>query len=72
MTVNLNFNLEAWIKRLQIEDVSSEEEAKEKLMSMTLSEILSDESFTASDCEITEVTTEVVDYTAVVNVNNIE
>jgi hypothetical protein len=72
MTVNLNFNLEAWIKQLQIEDVSSEEEAKEKLMSMSLSEIFSDESFTASDCDITEVTTEVVDYTAVVNVSDIQ
>ena len=39
MVVNLNFNLEAWVKSLKIE-ASSREDAIKKLMDMTLGEII--------------------------------
>lgn len=71
MIVNLSFALEAWVKELNIE-ATSEEEAIQKLKSMTLSEIVNDETFFASSSvKISDIALEVVEYTAVVDVTNV-
>ena len=71
MTVNLNFNLSAWIKELLIE-AASEEEAIEKLKSMTLSEIINDETcFADQKVDILDIDTEIFDFDAVVEVSDV-
>ena len=70
MTVNLNFNLEAWVKSLNIE-ATSEEEAIKKLMSMTLAEIIEEGAVVDSNLKITDVDTEVHEYDLVVSVSDI-
>jgi galactitol-specific phosphotransferase system IIB component len=72
MIINFDFNLEAWVKQLQIE-ADSEEAAKEKLMSMTLSEILSDDSLaTDSNFKISDIDSSIVEYDVIVKVTDIE
>ena len=71
MLINLNFNLEAWVKQLAIE-AASEEEAISKLMSMTLAEIVEEAANISSDIKITEVDTEITEYTVIVQVSDIE
>ena len=70
MTVNLNFNLEAWVKSLNIE-AASEEEAIRKLMDMTLVEIIEEGAVVDSNLKITDVDTEVHEYDLVVSVSDI-
>lgn len=70
MTVNLNFNLEAWIKNVQIE-AESEEAAIEKLRSMSFSDIIYDAEVD-SELKITNVETTVADYTLEVHVSDVE
>lgn len=70
MTVNLNFNLEAWIKSLNIE-ATSEEDAIKKLMSMTLAEIIEEGAVVDSAMKFTEIETEVREYDLVVSVTDI-
>ena len=70
MTVNLNFNLEAWVKSLNIE-AASEEEAIRKLMDMTLAEIIEEGAVVDSNLKITDVDTEVHEYDLVVSVSDI-
>lgn len=70
MIVNLNFNLEAWIKSLNIE-ATSEEDAIKKLMSMTLAEIIEEGAVVDSAMKFTEIETEVREYDLVVSVTDI-
>lgn len=70
MIVNLNFNLEAWIKSLNIE-ATSEEDAIKKLMSMTFAEIIEEGAVVDSAMKFTEIETEVREYDLVVSVTDI-
>lgn len=70
MLVNLNFNLEAWIKSLNVE-ATSEEDAIKKLMSMTLAEIIEEGAVVDSTMKLTDIETEVHEYDLVVSVSNI-
>jgi hypothetical protein len=70
MTVNLNFNLEAWVKSLNVE-AASEEDAIKKLMSMSLGEIIEEGAVVDSTLKITDIDTEVKEYDLVVSVSNI-
>lgn len=71
MTINLNFSLNAWIKELQIEAVS-EEAAIEKLKSMTLSEIINDETcVAASEVDILDIDIEILDFDLIVEVSDV-
>lgn len=70
MLVNLNFNLEAWIKSLNFE-ATSEEDAIKKLMSMTLAEIIAENAVVDSAMKFTEIETEVREYDLVVSVTDI-
>lgn len=70
MVVNLNFNLEAWIKSLNIE-ADSEEDAIKKLMDMSLGEIIEEGAVVDSNLKITDIDTEVKEYDLVVAVSNI-
>ena len=71
MIINLNFNLEAWIKNLQIE-ASSKDEAVQKLMGMSLAEILEEGAVVDSEMKITEIDTSVEKYDATVEVTDID
>lgn len=70
MIVNLNFNLEAWVKSLNIE-AASEEDAIKKLMSMSLAEIVEGDAVVDSNLKITDVDTEIQEYDLVVSVSDI-
>jgi hypothetical protein len=70
MIVNLNFNLEAWVKSLNIE-AASEEDAIKKLMDMTLAEILEEGAVVDSAMKFTEIETEVSEHDLVVSVSDI-
>jgi hypothetical protein len=70
MKIVLNFNLEAWIKHLEL-DASSEEDAIKKLMGMTLSDIMKEGAVVDSNMKITELETTVYEYDVVVKVSNI-
>ena len=70
MIVNLNFNLEAWVKSLNIE-AASEEDAIKKLMGMTLAEILEEGAVVDSAMKFTEIETEVSEHDLVVSVSDI-
>jgi hypothetical protein len=71
MLVNLNFNLEAWVKHLEI-DAISEEEAIQKLMGMSLAEIIEAGAVVDSEMKISEIETEVTEYDVTVKVTDIE
>lgn len=71
MIINLNFNLGAWVKQLALE-APSEKEAITKLMGMTLAEIVEEGALIDSDLKITEIETSIAEYTAIVQVSNIE
>lgn len=70
MVVNLNFNLEAWVKSLNIE-ADSREDAIKKLMDMSLGEIIAEGAVVDSNLKITDIDTEVKEYDLVVAVSNI-
>ena len=70
MVVNLNFNLEAWIKQLSIEALS-EEDAIQQLMSMSLAELVEAGAIIA-DKKITDVTSTISEYSLIVQVSNIK
>lgn len=70
MTVNLNFNLEAWIKNLEI-SADSEEAAIEKLKNMSLSDILEEGGVVDSEMSFTEIEASVVDYDLEIEVTDI-
>lgn len=71
MTVNLNFNISAWIKELLIE-AASEEEAIEKLKSMTLSEIINDGTcLAAPEVNISDIDAEIFDFDVIVEVSDV-
>lgn len=71
MIVNLDFNLNAWVKQLILE-ASSEKEAIEKLMHMSLEEIVEAGAIINSDLKISDIDTEVSEYDLVVQVSEIE
>jgi hypothetical protein len=70
MLINLNFNLEAWVKSLNIE-AASEEDAIKKLMSMSLSDIIGEGAVVDSSMKFTDIETDVAEYELVVSVSNI-
>lgn len=72
MVVDLNFNLNAWIKHLKIES-DSEQDAINKLKSMTLDEIFSNEyPDIYAEFEVSDIDTAMEEYTLVVKVTNVE
>ena len=72
MIINLNFSIEAWIKQLQIE-ANSEQEAINKLMEMSLADIVTDRTcIEGSEVKITNIDTAVEEYTLVVKVTDVE
>jgi hypothetical protein len=71
MTINLNFNVEAWVKQLSIE-ASSEKDAVDKLMGMTLAEIIAEGAIINSDIKITDIDTDIASYSVVAQVSEIE
>lgn len=68
MIINLNFNLEAWIKNLEME-ANSEEEAVQKLMSLSLAEIVEGNT---SDFQISKVDSSILEYDLEVQAFDIE
>lgn len=70
MNVQLNFNLEAWVKNVLVE-ADSEEAAIEKLMSMSFSDLIYDAEID-SDFKISNVDAKVIDYTLEVSVTEVE
>ena len=72
MIVDLNFNLNAWIKHLKVE-ADSEQDAINKLKSMTLDEIFSEAYLdTYSEFEVSDIDTTIDEYTLVVKVTDVE
>lgn len=72
MKINLNFNISGWVKSFEIE-AASEQEAVDKLMSMTLQEIIENDSISVdAEVDITEVETSVVESTVTAEVTEIE
>ena len=73
MIVKFDFNLEAWVRSLKIE-ANSEEEAYDKLMQMSLEEMINESEgfYVDSEMELTNIDSEIVEYDAIVKVSNIE
>ena len=71
MIIEFNFNLEAWVKQLRIE-ADSEDAAKEKLMSMTLADMLSAEPVVDTAISITDLESNVVARDITVTVTDVE
>lgn len=71
MTINLNFNIEAWVKQLSIE-AASEKAAIDKLMQMTLIDIISEGAVIDSNFKVTEIESEIASYSVVAQVSEIE
>lgn len=71
MIINLNFSLDAWIKKLSLE-AQSEEDAINKLMGMTLAEIMEEATEISSDFKVSNVDTEVAEYDLDVQVTEVE
>jgi hypothetical protein len=72
MIVNLDFELNAWIKQLYVE-AESVEAAKQKLMNMSLAEIIEDSTcVVASDIKFTDIDANIVEYDLDVKVTGIE
>ena len=71
MTVNVDFNLNAWIKQLTIE-ASSEKEAIDKLMNMSLAEMIEEGAIADPAMQITDIDTSVAEYDLTVQVSEIE
>ena len=71
MNINLNFNIEAWVKQLSIE-APSEKEAVEKLMHMTLEEIMEAGAVIDSAMNYKDIETTISDYDLIVQVSEIE
>lgn len=69
MIVEFDFNLEMWVRNLQIE-ANSIEEAEEKLHKMTLEELIS-EGATVKQMDMTDITTEIKERKVKVQVGNI-
>lgn len=70
MVVNFNFNLEAWIKSVDVE-ANSVEAAKEKLMSMSLQDLIDADNFYAGEVSVTAVDYNITARDVVVEVYNI-
>lgn len=71
MIINLNFNIEAWVKQLSIE-ADSEKDAVDKLMHMTLAEIVEANAIIDSVTNIKDIDTVISEYDLVVKVSKIE
>lgn len=71
MIVNLDFALNAWVRKIQI-GANSVEEAQHKLESMTLREILEDDSLVLDgEFVIKDVSTEIEERDVTVKVNSV-
>lgn len=71
MIVNLDFALDAWVRKIQIA-ANSVEEAQHKLESMTLREILEDDSLVLDgEFVIKDVSTEIEERDVTVKVNSV-
>jgi hypothetical protein len=71
MIINVNFNIEAWVKQLTIE-ASSENDAIEKLMHMSLAEMIEEGAIIDSAIKISDADTSIVEYDLVVQASEIE
>lgn len=71
MIITFNFNLEAWVRHIAIE-ADSEEAAKEKLMSMTLADMINEDAVVDTELQISDIDAVVTSYDAVVHVTDIE
>lgn len=71
MVVNLNFNLEAWVKSLSV-TAESEEAAVDQLRSMTLADIIKSGATVDTDVKFTEIETSIESYDLDVKVTNIK
>lgn len=69
MIVDFDFNLEMWVRNIQIE-ANSVEEAKEKLNKMTLEELIS-EGAIVKQMEIKDITADIKERKVKVQVGNI-
>jgi hypothetical protein len=74
MTVDVSFAFEACVKHFQMEvESDNTDKVMQKLMGMTLSEILSDESLVLdSDFKISDLEADIKDFTVIAKVSNIE
>ena len=71
MIFNVNFNLAAWVKDVEIE-ASSEEEAIAKLNSMSITELIEEGAIFDSEMSFSDIDIEVSSYNVVVEVSDIE
>lgn len=72
MLVNLDFNLKGWIKGFILE-AASEQEAVDKLMSMTLQDIIENDSISAdAEVDISDVDTTILETTVTAEVSDIQ
>ena len=71
MIVTFNFNLEAWVKYLEIE-ADSEEAAREKLMSMTLADMINEDAVVDTELQISDIDATIINYDVVVHVTDVE
>ena len=69
MKIRFDFNLEAWINYLEIEG-NTMDEIKEKLYSMSLSEIAAEGN--VKDTNISQVDYEIIERKVIVHVDNVE
>lgn len=71
MNFNLNFSLNTWVKELVIE-AKSEEEAKQKLLSMSIEDLMGDDTLVQdSEFSATDIDVTLVEYSAKVRAYNI-
>jgi hypothetical protein len=71
MVFNLNCNINAWIRSIQIE-ASSEEEAINKLKSMSLTDLIEEGAVCDTEVTYDNIDTDVTEYTVIAKVTDIE
>lgn len=71
MVFNLNCNVNAWIRSIQIE-ASSEEEAINKLKSMSLNDLIEEGAVCDTEVTYDNIETAITEYTVIAKVTDIE
>lgn len=71
MLIKLNFDLSAWVKELLIE-ANSEQDAINKLKSMSFAEIIDEKPIVDSETEIQNISTSIAAQDLTIKVSNIE
>ena len=71
MIFNVNFNLSAWVRDVEVE-ANSEEEAVAKLNSMSISELIEEGAVFDSEMSFSDIDIKVNRYNAIVEVSDIE